>query len=109
VLHEEYWNEYFMESGIVPFTVVYEDLARSYEQTTFAVLNYLGIDTPDGLALPEPRLKKQADVLSEEWVRRYARSKMWHRRRRYLRAIPRSYIADGLRRRFAGTQAEWRR
>ncbi len=72
--HEAAWKEYFKECGVQPFEVVYEDLVCSheqYEQIIRRVLHYLEIPIPDGLTIPEPRYKKQADETSEEWVKQY--------------------------------------
>ncbi len=71
---EAAWKEYFKECGVQPFEVVYEDLVCSheqYEQIIRRVLHYLEIPIPDGLRIPEPRYKKQADDDSEEWVKQY--------------------------------------
>jgi trehalose 2-sulfotransferase len=83
ILHEEcLWEEYFTHAGITPFTVVYEDLVRNYESTVRGVLDHLEIGLPGEYVFPSPRLHKQADAVSEEWVARYRRdaraSRTWH-------------------------------
>ena len=67
--HEEAWRRYFTENDIQPFHVIYEDLTTSYEQTALEILQYLHIDIPERILLKERRMKKQADALSEGWVR----------------------------------------
>jgi LPS sulfotransferase NodH len=69
--YHEAWQRYFDENGIEPVRVVYEDLEESYEATVLEVLRALGIALPAGLSVPRPRLRKQADGLSEDWVERY--------------------------------------
>jgi len=68
---EEAWAEYFISAGIVPCTVIYEDLIIDYEGTVRRVLEYLGISLPDSYRFPSPSLKRQADALSDEWTERY--------------------------------------
>jgi LPS sulfotransferase NodH len=67
------WEEHFRDRGITPFTVVYEDMVRNYESTVRRLLDDLEIDLPSGYVFPPPRLGKQADTLSEEWVERFHR------------------------------------
>ena len=71
IAHEAQWQEYFEQSNIQPFTVVYEHLTAAYEQTLFKILHYLQIPIPENLVLPKPRMKKQADTLNEAWVQQY--------------------------------------
>ncbi len=72
ILREEAaWSEYFTTNGIVPYTVVYEDLAQDYERIVRGVLEYLQISLPEQYQFSAPRLQKQADELSEDWVQRY--------------------------------------
>lgn len=71
VREEASWADYFATAGISPLTVVYEDLVLQYEQTVRRALDYLDIPWPEAFVLPAPRMQKQADTLSEDWVRRY--------------------------------------
>jgi LPS sulfotransferase NodH len=68
---EQAWQDYFHTHAITPLVVVYEELVQSYDATTRQVLEYLHIPTPTDLVMAEPRMKKQADTISEEWVERY--------------------------------------
>ena len=43
---EAAWARFFIDSGIVPHTVVYEDLVQTYEPTVRQVLSYLQIPLP---------------------------------------------------------------
>jgi LPS sulfotransferase NodH len=69
--HEAAWQRYFAASRITPFTVVYEELVATYEQTAMQILHELSIPVPQSLQFAPRRLRQQADALSEEWVRRY--------------------------------------
>lgn len=68
---EAAWRQYFVECGVTPLVIVYEDLVRSYEATAREVLRYLDVPVPDGLTFGPRYLKQQADAVSEEWIQRY--------------------------------------
>lgn len=68
---EEGWRDFFEGCGEQPLRLAYEEFAANYEETVRAVLDYLKVPVPAGHAFKEPRLRKQADALNEEWVRRY--------------------------------------
>ena len=51
--------------------MAYEDFAESYESTVHAILRYLDLPDSEGCKVAPPRLRKQADLVTEEWVRRY--------------------------------------
>lgn len=70
-VQEKGWEMYFMERNITPFRVVYEELIADPESIVVNAMNYLGIAITDGFVLPSPRLRKQADSLSEEWVAKF--------------------------------------
>ena len=70
-IHESAWLDFFELAGVRPYVVVYEDFVEAYEETAQCILDYLGIECPNGLTFGERRLKKQADALSDEWVQRY--------------------------------------
>jgi len=68
---EAVWQDYFQESGLLPFRLYYEDLAANYENTVIEVLRYIGIEDANSITINPPRFKKQADAITEDWVRRY--------------------------------------
>ena len=70
-MKETSWQEYFTDGSIGPCVVVYEDFIRAYEETVVRILNFIDIPAPHDLELRAPRLQKQADELSEDWVERY--------------------------------------
>lgn len=63
--------------GVVPFTIVYEDLIASYEPTVRALLEFLGL--PSQRSIPPPAFASIADHVSEAWYQRYRRE--WHDQR----------------------------
>jgi LPS sulfotransferase NodH len=84
VRREAWWQEYFSEGGIKPFSVVYEDFADSYGGLTLELLQYLGIDARQKAGSGKSILQKQAGAVTEEWVQRYLEEKKtgwqptWH-------------------------------
>lgn len=68
---EQNWADFFKRHNVTPFTVVYEDLVDSYEQTTLKIIDYLHIPYPENLTFAPRRLQKQADNLNNEWVSQY--------------------------------------
>jgi trehalose 2-sulfotransferase len=75
-LQEKGWEVYFLEKGLSPFRVVYEELVANPEPIILAALDYLKLDRPANFQMPEPRIQKQADALSEEWIVRFTRGEM---------------------------------
>jgi trehalose 2-sulfotransferase len=69
--YEAIWQSYCTQNAITPLTAVYEELVATYEQTAIQILHELNVPVPEALEFPPMRMKKQADMLSEEWVQRY--------------------------------------
>ena len=67
--HTEGWRRFFAVSGIVPVTVVYEDLAADPSGTVARVLGELGLSGAADWAVP---LARQADATSQDWIERYS-------------------------------------
>lgn len=65
---------FFSEAGIVPLTVVYEDLILRYEETVHTTLHFLGLDS-EAVPIAPPYFTKLADDVSEEWVQRFREEK----------------------------------
>lgn len=91
------WEEYFRHAGITPITVVYEDLTRNYECTVRRLLEDLEISLPTEYAFPAPRLHKQADAVSEEWVERYKQDARTSRTMRTVANLPALLVQPRLR------------
>jgi trehalose 2-sulfotransferase len=68
---ERLWEIYFQGCSIQPFTLAYEELVEAYEETTIGVLKHLGIPLPAEVVVGAPRIVRQADAQTEDWVRRY--------------------------------------
>jgi trehalose 2-sulfotransferase len=62
------WDAALSLVDVPVLTIAYEDLAASYRETVARVLDFL--ELPWSGALPEPVLQRQADAVTEEWVRR---------------------------------------
>ncbi len=73
--HSDAWQSFFEGCGIEPVQVVYEDLVDDYRGTIEQVVREVGIPIPDDFAPVQPKMKRQADELSEEWVRLYGEGK----------------------------------
>jgi trehalose 2-sulfotransferase len=69
--HNAAWQDFFDGCGVEPLRVVYEDLIEDYEGTMLRLLEGIGIPIPENFSVEKPRMKRQADELSEEWVRLY--------------------------------------
>ena len=68
--HDREWMAFFGANGITPHVVVYEQLARDYEETALGIVQALGID-PAEVAFGERHMSRQSDARSDEWVARY--------------------------------------
>jgi len=62
----------------MPLVIDYEDLSASYESTIAAVLRYIGLAQDAPASLPPPRLRRQSDAISDDWVYRYRRESSGH-------------------------------
>jgi LPS sulfotransferase NodH len=69
--HNAAWQDFFDGCGVEPLRVVYEELVEDYEGTVLRLLDGIGVPVPENFAVEKPRMKRQADELSEEWVRHY--------------------------------------
>jgi trehalose 2-sulfotransferase len=69
--HNAAWQGFFEECGVEPLKVVYEELIEDYEGTVLQLLDGIGIAIPENFAVEQPRMKRQADDLSEEWISMY--------------------------------------
>jgi LPS sulfotransferase NodH len=69
--HNAAWQDFFEWCGVEPIEVVYEELVEDYRGTVLWLLDGIGIPTPEDFVVAEPKMRRQADELSEEWVRLY--------------------------------------
>lgn len=71
VSHERAWTQFFAENSIHPLLLTYEELAGSHQEIATRILQYLGIPLPEQIVFARPRMERQADELSEQWVKQY--------------------------------------
>jgi LPS sulfotransferase NodH len=69
--HNAAWQGFFEECGVEPLKVIYEELVEDYERTVLRLLDDIGVPVPENFAVATPKMKRQADDLSEEWVSLY--------------------------------------
>jgi LPS sulfotransferase NodH len=70
-LYEASWESFFSQMGLTPLRLIYEDFV-SHEAVESA-LDFLGNSTRIG-EIPAPRLRRQADEISEHWSLMFRRS-----------------------------------
>jgi trehalose 2-sulfotransferase len=69
--HNAAWKAFFEGCGVEPLEVLYEDLVEDYEGTVLWLLEGIGVPVPENFVVEAPKMRRQADDLSEEWVRLY--------------------------------------
>jgi LPS sulfotransferase NodH len=69
---EARWRALFERHAIEPHEVVYERLAERPDEVVREVLEFAGIDVPGALPPAQPRLRRQSDAISDEWVGRFS-------------------------------------
>jgi LPS sulfotransferase NodH len=70
------WRQFFRANDIDVLVVDYEDLAADYRGNICRVLQWLGMDGAKRVHIPPPRLKRQSDARTEQWLARYLSSKL---------------------------------
>jgi len=68
---EANWQDYFTTAQVSPLTILYEDFVINYDETVRCVFRYLGLDEHSKDTWKKPRMIKQADDLSEQWVEKF--------------------------------------
>ncbi|MFF7191103.1 Stf0 family sulfotransferase [Streptomyces sp. NPDC008222] len=74
VEHNAAWEAWFTSCGIDPLRVRYQELDADMAGVTEGILNFFGIELPDGRRVV-PRHKRQANGLNDQWIDRYGRSR----------------------------------
>ncbi len=64
------WNAFFENESVEVLEMEYEMLAADYRGGVARALQFIGQDAKLAQDLPEPRMVKQGDALTEEWARR---------------------------------------
>lgn len=65
------WQSYFEVESIQPLGISYEQLTSDFQQTVINALEYLQIPLPPDFKINAPRLRRQADSETDEWVTRF--------------------------------------
>jgi trehalose 2-sulfotransferase len=68
--HNAAWEEWFASVEVRPHRVRYEALQADLVGVTRGILDFLGLELPEGHSIV-PRHRRQADDLNEEWIARY--------------------------------------
>jgi LPS sulfotransferase NodH len=71
---EQLWEQHFSQHGKEPLRLDYEELAADPDAAVRRVLALVGVEPDTEFETPAPTISRQADALSEEWVRRYRHS-----------------------------------
>ncbi|MFN8164297.1 MAG: Stf0 family sulfotransferase [Solirubrobacterales bacterium] len=71
LIEESNWDAFFEHSEIEPVLVLYENFAGDYETSTLNLLDRLELAPPDDFVF-EPRMKRQSDLINDNWVKRYS-------------------------------------
>jgi trehalose 2-sulfotransferase len=69
--HEAAWDGAFRHTGIEPLTLTFDEIADDLPACVQRVLAFLGVESR-GVAPVLPGMRRQADMLSLEWLQRYA-------------------------------------
>ncbi len=70
---EAQWEQFFTHNTVVLRRLTYEDLDAHPRATIGALLQFLGHEGPLPDTLSSTEHRKQADAVTDEWVRRYER------------------------------------
>ena len=68
---EEMWADFFQRNEIEPLTITYEDLCSNYPAAVGRVLDFLRVRPPRDFCLGPPTTVRQADAITEEWIKQY--------------------------------------
>jgi len=66
--YEAAWQRLFIEIGIRPLRIEYDEISSDLQSTVKNVLQFLGTSYLVGRPVGHPRLKRQSDQLTDEWV-----------------------------------------
>jgi LPS sulfotransferase NodH len=69
--HDRSWRRWFRSHGVAPLELRYEEIAGDPAGAVRRTLEHVGVAAELRGALPEPRLRRQADAVSRAWAERY--------------------------------------
>jgi LPS sulfotransferase NodH len=75
VEHDLAWQEWFAVNGIEPLHITDEQLDTDREETIARVLRFIGVDDEPARELPQPKLRRQANALTAQWLAFYRRDR----------------------------------
>jgi len=67
---QEAWDKFFAAESVEVLMMDYETLAENYRGEVARALAFIGGDPELAKALPEPRMVRQGDLMTENWQRR---------------------------------------
>jgi LPS sulfotransferase NodH len=68
---EAWWEEFYTRHGHQPNRITYEAIEADPTAAVTSLLQHLGFDGRKAIYLPPSRHQRQADSLTDDWVRRY--------------------------------------
>jgi LPS sulfotransferase NodH len=68
---EAWWEEFYTRDGLQPYRITYEAIEADPTTAVMSLLQHLGFDGHKAIYLPPSRHQRQADSLTDDWVRRY--------------------------------------
>jgi LPS sulfotransferase NodH len=69
--HDREWAGYFDHCGVAPYVVSYERLRVGLPEVVIGILDFLGLPTDRGVAIPPVRRRSQSDDLSRTWAEQF--------------------------------------
>jgi LPS sulfotransferase NodH len=73
-VEEDAWLRLAMNMRVPYLRIQYEDLVASWDSTLRQVLTFLGKEPPQSTPMPQPRLRRQADETTENYVSAWRRA-----------------------------------
>lgn len=67
------WETYFQQRRIKPLRIIYEDFVVDQESALRRIFEFLEVAIPEDFQMPVPKLKMQADALSDLWTEKFNR------------------------------------
>jgi LPS sulfotransferase NodH len=68
---EREWEDWFAANDVKPLRVIYEDLAADRPGTVRSILEQLGVQDDEPVAVELPPVEKQSDSTNKEWIARF--------------------------------------
>jgi LPS sulfotransferase NodH len=68
--HDRAWAQWFVDASVEPLEISFEDLVADLETETLRVLDFLGLDLPQG-TLIRPLTRRQSADVTADWAERY--------------------------------------